>query len=285
MMKLIRLSMFWHSLKLPVALTEYATTANLTPGKFVTIAAKNIVTGPVKAVVNTFKLTRATWKWKYAFEFTADELKMKLLSGELSEVEVRSRCANAKLFADNIGQKGSWLYKRFDKIHNFDEYLSLSKIASNDAQLRLARNYLDTGIKPTSGSGELHHVLEEIYDMENNKPETFLKLINGRRIERLLSLSESHPNVIANLLASFNEGTPLTDETIAKLKELKLYDKLEDIKKYINQSDSAFGQFKGIERVVGADGKVTIKINGKIIKVGEEPSVFKRLKIMRNQKV
>ena len=43
--------------------------------------------------------------------------------------------------------------------------------------------------------------------MENNKPETFLKLINGRRIERLLSLSESHPNVIANLLASFNEGT------------------------------------------------------------------------------
>ena len=71
--------------------------------------------------------------------------------------------------------------------------------------MRLARNYLDTGIKPTSGSGELHHVLEEIYDMENNKPETFLKLINGRRIERLLSLSESHPNVIANLLLALTK--------------------------------------------------------------------------------
>ncbi len=264
------------------ALTEYATTANLSPGKIVWIAAKNIVTGPVKVPFQLGILTIDAFKFKKAFEFTPDELFIKLLSGDLDATDIKQRLATAKKYIDKMDTDST--LRRYlhgiSKINDVDELLHMLQ---NDDEIKKALEYFDDGVPPTGRIEALDKLLLKIDNIKGSTNPVLIdtkKLIEHKRLLlRLFDMGKAKPELFDKFVKSLTENVVFTTKEVADLDKLFNGVKLADFKKYLNPTDGSGSVINRLIREELPGGKFQYKLNGKIIKLVDDPGVISKIKL------
>lgn len=258
------------------ALTEYAATDSPSGLRVAWIGVKNLATGPFKA----FKLFPNAYYFYRAFEYSPDELLLKLLSGEMDKSSVKWRLDVAKKYTKNI-DRASPLWKYADKWFKLDDRLELLEdVIKHDAQLQSLPEYLRTGVRDPGASEELKKLYDKLDALAKENPAMFLKAKNAYYLQSLFAAGKKNSVFFDEWIRFFNEGVEMSDEAKAELAKLIPDENFDEFKKYINESDDLTSASARLVREILPDGKIVYKLDGKVIELADKPGPLARVKAL-----